>query len=131
MEEQGDKLKVFVVEDHPNLRRLVSLFLDMQPDMECCGMADSAEAALYDLQAIAADLVLVDLSLPKMNGLELIAALRLEQPGLVCIILTALDDPEFEAKALEAGAQGYILKGSPSEMGTAIRRIWKDHAEAV
>lgn len=129
MDNVESKVQVFVVEDHPNLRRLVSLFLNMQPDMECCGMADSAEKALEDLKHLAADVILVDLSLPKMNGLDLVVTLQRELPELICIILTAHDDPDFEETALKAGAKAYILKGSPTEMGNTVRRVWNERAK--
>lgn len=115
--------RIFIVEDHWRLRTLLKTFIGMQPDMDCCGVADCAETALdvLDYDSLP-DLVVADLSLPGMSGVDLIRLLRETNPSLRCLVLSGHDNARYASAALHVGARGYILKGDPLEIGQAIRR---------
>lgn len=118
-------IRVFIVEDHANLRELLGMYCRMQDDISLCGEAASAEEALEILagiQDLGPAVGLIDLSLPGMNGIELITELRLRYPQITCLILSGHKDREFSQQALDAGARGYLLKGKPDEIAAAVRR---------
>ncbi|MFP4282986.1 MAG: response regulator transcription factor [Opitutales bacterium] len=114
--------QIFVVEDHARLRSLLETFFSMQEDIVCCGAASSAEEALPLIEAQQPDIVVADLSLPEMSGIDLIRQLRTARPGLRCIILSGHNESRYATQAIEAGAVGYILKGNPKEIADAVRR---------
>ncbi len=87
------------------------------------GEAETAEDALIQLPELAPDLVLVDLSLPGMSGLQLIKRLQLEQPALRCLVVTGHVDPLYQQAAIGAGAKGYVTKDDPDEVLEAIRAV--------
>lgn len=119
----GGILKVFVVEDNDRLRKLISVYLGMNEGIELCGRAASGEDAMDAIRRDVPDVVLVDLSLPGISGIELIEAIRREYPGTHCLVLSAHREPEYARKALEAGACGYVLKGQPEEVAEALEAV--------
>jgi DNA-binding NarL/FixJ family response regulator len=122
-------IRVYVVEDHDIMREMIIEFVTRHSAIEAVGSAASAEQALEELDALekgddpGADLALVDTSLPEMNGIELVATLRERYPGLRCVMVSGHSELTYVRRALEAGAEGYILKGDPYEFETAIERI--------
>lgn len=116
-------LKVFIVEDHFVMRETLSYLIKREPGLAVCGAAETGEAAFQQLATVAADLVLVDLSLPGMNGIDLIQRLQVRQPDLPCLILSGHDKVNYVRQALDVGAQGYVLKGKPEEMLEAIQTV--------
>lgn len=119
--------RIFVVEDHPAMRESICELIEIQPDLTVCGSAGSAEDALLALEACAedpvADLILTDMALPGMSGTELVSALRQRWPDLTCAVLSGYQESSDVARALAAGAEGYILKGLPYELGPALGKI--------
>lgn len=115
--------KIYVVEDHARMRELLGDWIGVLPGMAVCGAADSAETALEELPKLGAELVLVDMSLPRMSGIELVATLRAQWPDVRCLIMSGHSEPGYVERALAAGAQGYVLKGKPSEIEPAIRAV--------
>lgn len=116
-------MNVFVVEDHSVMREMLREFLAMEADIEVTGVAESAEAALEQFADAVPDLVLIDMSLPGMSGIELVRRLRLEHPGLYCAMLSGHGEGRYLRQAFDAGANGYILKGEPDEVPRAIQQI--------
>ena len=116
-------LRISIVEDHPVLRDVLQEFVGRLPGVEICQVSASAEAALETLDDSNPDLMLIDLFLPRMNGIDLIRELRSRQPGLCCAILTGDRSPIFVRQALEVGANGYVLKGDPMEIERGIEAI--------
>ena len=102
--------KLFVVEDHALVRRSYALLFARAAGLELCGEAASAEEALETLPRIAPDLVLVDLSLPNMSGIELIEQLRARSLSLRTLIVTGHDGEFYQHQALQAGADGFVKK---------------------
>lgn len=108
MQDKKPKIRVYMVEDHPAIRETFRTFLQLEPVFEVVGEADSAEQAFKELPVKKADIVLMDIELPGLNGLQATKVLKEKFPGLVVVILTAYD--EFGGQALEAGAEGYVTK---------------------
>lgn len=116
-------VRVFIIEDHPLMRRVLREFLLDEPDLQVEGEAGSAEAALEQIARSVPDLALVDVQLPGMSGIDLVAQLAEQYPRLACVMLSGYGERNHVEKALAAGAQGYIIKGSPDELLAAIRQV--------
>ena len=114
--------RIFVVENYPSFSHVLQLMLKLHTDFEVCGSAERGEDALERIHTCKPDLVIVDLSLPGMSGLELIRAVKAHQPEVRFAVLTGHDEHEYAEQAIEAGASGYILKDSPEEILDGIRR---------
>ena len=120
----GQKIRVIVVDDHPVVRFGIAAIVGTQPDMTVVGEAASGEEACTLACSTPADVVLMDLRLPAMSGVEAIAAMRQSSPKLRFIVLTTYDGDEDIFRALEAGAQSYLLKAmSHVELANAIRKV--------
>jgi len=102
--------RILVVDDHPIVRFGIRQLIDAEPGMQICAEADSAGAALEALESVTPDLALVDLSLAGHTDLELIRRLRELVPTLRILVLSMHDEALFAARALRAGARGYIMK---------------------
>jgi DNA-binding NarL/FixJ family response regulator len=117
-------IRVILVDDHPVVRFGLGAIIGLQPDMTVVAEAGSGEEACAVCSRHAADVVLMDLRLPGLSGVEAIRAIRNSHPSLRFIVLTTYDGDEDIHKALEAGAQAYILKGmSHNELVSAIRMV--------
>jgi two-component system, NarL family, response regulator len=117
-------IRVILVDDHPVVRFGLAAIIGLQPDMAVVAEAGSGEEACSICARHPADVVLMDLRLPGLSGVEAIRAIRKERPKLRFIVLTTYDGDEDIHRALEAGAQAYILKGmSHSELVNAIRTV--------
>lgn len=115
--------RVLIVEDHEGLRIMLRKAIDLQKDFECCGAASSGEEALLMVEALDPALVVADLSLPGMNGIELIEQIHALRPALPCVVCSGHDERKYASQALEAGARGYIVKGNPFDMIAGMRQI--------
>lgn len=116
---------IYLVEDHPLMLRMTSEFINRMPDLQVCGTAATAQDALTHLPTAAVDLVLVDVSLPDMDGIHLVSELRSRRPDLRCLMLSGHQEQSYVERALAVGACGYIAKGNPLELVDAIRRVLK------
>lgn len=115
--------KVYIVEDNDRMRTLLREWIDELPGLDVCGAAASAEDALPEMADAQPDLAVIDMSLPGMGGIELVATLRDRQPRMRCLILSGHNERTYVERALAAGAQGYLLKGEPGEIENAIARV--------
>ena len=93
--------------------------------MNVIAVAETAEQALEQLPELKVDLVLVDVSLPQMSGINLVAALHEKYPDLLCVMLSGHMSSQYARRALEAGARGYLLKDNPAGILTGIEQIVK------
>jgi DNA-binding NarL/FixJ family response regulator len=117
-------IRVIIVDDHPVVRFGLGAIIGLQPDMVVVGEVGSGEEACAICSRQPADVVLMDLRLPGMSGVEAIRAIRKTHPRLRFIVLTTYDGDEDIHRALEAGAQAYLLKGmSHSDLVNAIRAV--------
>lgn len=117
------RLRVLIVEDHPVLQEVIREHVARLPRVEACSVVPSAEAALKVFEQWTPDLMLIDLSLPGMNGIALIAELRKRHGYLHCAILSGHVSQSYVRQALAAGAQAYLLKGDPEEIERGIEAI--------
>lgn len=116
-----EKLRVFVVEDDPLLRRHLVELLAAEPGMAVVGHAGAGDEAVGALAKTEADVVLVDLGLPGLSGVEVIAALSKRTKAPLMMAHTVFDDRDTVLKAIKAGASSYVLKGSaPRELIEAL-----------
>lgn len=115
-------LRLLLADDHPIVRDGLSAIAESQPDMEVVGEAADGEEAVELAEKLRPDIVLMDLRMPKMTGVEAIRRIREKLPGTHVLILTTYDNDESILEGLQAGAQGYLLKGSSrQELLSAIR----------
>jgi DNA-binding NarL/FixJ family response regulator len=117
-------LRIGIVEDDDRLRADFVQLIDTAGDMRCVGAYPSAEAAIAELPSQAADVVLMDINLPGMSGIETVRRLRTLMPAAQMMMLTVFDDTTSVFESLKAGASGYLLKRAPvSELLAAIRDL--------
>jgi DNA-binding NarL/FixJ family response regulator len=115
---------VLVVDDHPLMRLGIAAMIDAQPDMLAVAQAGSGEEAIALYSSTQPDIVLVDLRLPGIGGVEVIREIRRRDSKAKFVVLTTYDGDEDIHQALEAGARGYIIKGMPAAtMLDALRRV--------
>jgi DNA-binding NarL/FixJ family response regulator len=108
-------IRVLVVDDHPVVRDGLVAILSTQPDFAIAGEAADGGAAVEAVAALAPDVVLMDLELPVLDGVDAIRRIREHAPDTAVIVLTAFDTDDRILSAVQAGAQGYLLKGAPRE----------------
>jgi two-component system NarL family response regulator len=117
-------IRVIIVDDHPVVRFGLAAIIGLQPDMTVAGEAGSGEEACALCESRGADVVLMDLRLRGMSGVEAIRTIRKSNPRLRFIVLTTYDGVEDIHRALEAGAQAYLLKAiSHTDLANAIRTV--------
>jgi len=120
------KKRILIVDDHPIVRYGITRILNSEPDLVVCGDAENARTALDLIQSLKPDLVIVDISLRDMDGLQLTRTIRCDHPSLPIVILSMHDERVYAQKALRSGASGYIMKEESSEkLVSAIRQILK------
>jgi DNA-binding NarL/FixJ family response regulator len=117
-------LRILVADDHAVVRQGLKLLINSQPDMTVVGEAADGTAVLQQAAAVEPDIVVMDLSMPGMNGLVATRALKKALPSVEVVALTRHDDETFLQEVLRAGASGYVLKQSnPVEFLQAIRAV--------
>ena len=114
---------LLVVEDNAIFADTVVRFLSKQPGLEVVAVASTAEEALERLPFLQVDLLLVDVSLPTMNGIDLVAEVHRQRPELRCLMLSGHNERDYVRRALDAGALGYVLKENPLAMLEAVRAV--------
>jgi DNA-binding NarL/FixJ family response regulator len=122
-------LRVLVVEDHPLFRKGVVALLDAVPDLSVAGVAVSGEDAVARAPELRPDVVLMDLQLPGMSGIEATRAIVAAEPDVRVLVLTLFEDEHSVFLALRAGARGYVLKDADEdELTDAIRAVARGEA---
>ncbi|MEX2271442.1 MAG: response regulator transcription factor [Vicinamibacterales bacterium] len=117
-------LRILVADDHATVRQGLRLLIDSQPDMSVVGEAADGDAVLEQAKALEPDLVVMDISMPGMNGLVATRMLKRVRPGVAIVALTRHEDDTCLEELLRAGASGYVLKQStPTEFLQAIRAV--------
>ena len=124
MKNTARKNLLFVVDDHPIMRDGISQLIDQQADMEVCGTASSGPEALDALNRLDPDLLLVDISLTGMDGIELIKIVKKRKGRLPMLVLSMHAEALYAERAIRAGAKGYVMKhASADTLLAAIRRV--------
>lgn len=124
------KIHVLIVDDHPTFRMGLAALINSQPDMEVLAEADTGEEALAIYGNRAADVVLMDLRLPGIGGVEATIGLLRRHPSAKVVVLTTYDTDEDVYRAIQSGAKSYLLKDMATEqiIGT-IRAVHAGNAE--
>lgn len=117
-------ITVSIVDDEPKLRQSITTFVNGSPGFKCVSGYGSAESALKGLPADKPDVVLMDINMGGMNGIECLEKLKVQCPDLQVLMLTVYEDTEKIFRALAAGANGYLLKrSSPETLLAAIQEV--------
>ena len=117
-------IRVLLADDHALVRSGLHALLDMLPDVRVVGEASTGRDALREIAAHAPDVVLMDVTMPDMNGLSATERVVREHPHVAVLIVSMHADPEFVSRALRAGARGYLLKdASRGELELAVRSV--------
>ena len=121
------KTNVLIVEDHPLLRELLSELVVSRADLRLVGEVASAEAGVAFLSraepALTPELVFVNISLPGMNGIDLVKEMLERWPRLKCVMVTSHAEASYVTAALRAGAKGYVQKGDPDALLDTAQRV--------
>src|SRR5690554_6575147 len=119
--------KIYIVDDHPIMRKGMAMILEKEIGFEVCGQAESAEEAINEIIALSPDAVIIDISLPGMNGIELVKNILNQNPALKILIVSRHDEELYAERALRAGAKGYLMKLEAVEvLVSALRQILQD-----
>lgn len=119
-----DPIRILVADDHPIVRDGLVAMLGTQPEFAVVGEAGTGAEALRRALDLRPDVVLLDMEMPELGGVEVIQRVREEAPGVRVVVFTAFDRDEQIVGAIRAGADGYLLKGAPrEEVFRAIRVV--------
>lgn len=125
-----DKLSILIVDDHTLFRRGMRKMVEAEADMDVVGEAASGREALEQARALMPDIVLMDIQMPDMDGVQAARTLHREMPHVGIVFVTMYDDDEFVFQGLQAGGRGYVLKDAdPETMLRAIRAV--AHGESL
>jgi len=120
----ADRLRILLADDHATVRQGLKLLIDSQPDMGVVGEASDGDIVVERAKALKPDIVVMDISMPRMNGLIATRTLKRQQPEVAIIALSRHDDDTHVEALFRAGASGYVLKQSaPLEFLQAIRAV--------
>jgi DNA-binding NarL/FixJ family response regulator len=115
--------RLLIVEDHPVMRETYRMLFSREPAVDVVGVAATAEEALEQMEGLRPDIALVDISLPQMNGLQLVPQLRARRPELKIVVVTGHHEPQYRDAALAAGADAFVRKGRASTILNAIHEL--------
>ncbi|GAB4445044.1 MAG: response regulator transcription factor [Anaerolineae bacterium] len=122
------KITVLIVDDHPLFRKGLLNVLDVEDDIEVLGESDDGKAGLDMARALQPDVILLDINLPSMNGLQVTHLLNADRSAIRIILLTAYDDQEQILHAMRAGASAYCSKDvTPSTLVEVVRQVASGH----
>ena len=120
-----DTIKILIADDHAVVREGTRQILEQEADMEVVAEASNGEEAIKLAGSSKPDVAIIDISMPKVDGIEATKQIKSLYPGVVVLILTAYDDDQFIFSLLEAGAAGYLLKSVRShELIDAVRAVY-------
>lgn len=119
-----DRIRVLLADDHAVLRTGLRMLLNAQPDIEVIGEAVDGAQAVEQARRLQPDVILMDITMPGMDGLAATKDIQKHSPGAKVLALTMHDDPEYLRQMLRAGASGYVVKKAADvELTTAIRAV--------
>lgn len=119
------KIRVLIADDHAIVREGLHTLLETQPDIEVVGEATDGDEAVKMTGRLLPDIVLMDLTMPRLSGLEAIGQIKRQHPEIKILVLTMHESDDYFFKTLESGASGYFIKGgSSSELVSALYTVW-------
>ena len=117
-----EKIRVFLAEDHSVVREGIRELISREADMDVVGEAEDGEETVHQVLDLKPDIVLMDIAMPRMNGIQATQQIKEALPHICILVLTAYDNPEFVSAVIAAGAEGYLLKNvRGKELTNAIR----------
>jgi len=117
-------LSVFVADDHSIVREGLRRLIEAEPDLKVCGEAADGREVLDEVARVRPDIIVLDITMPKLGGLETLERLRSNDSGVKVILLSGHSDPPFIQSAISLGADGYVLKNAGAgEIVAAIRGV--------
>ena len=124
-----EKIRILLVDDHTILRSGVRALLETEPGLSVIGEAEDGRAAVSMACKLKPDVVIMDIAMPLLNGLEATRQIKIQCPDVKVLVLSMHDNEEYIRQALEAGAMGYILKdAAPGELIGAIKSVCRGEA---
>ncbi|MBN2076754.1 MAG: response regulator transcription factor [Dehalococcoidales bacterium] len=124
--ESNKKIKILIVDDHVVVREGLSAMLSREPNIEVIDEAENGAQAIDKADKLRPDIILMDLRMPEVDGVEAMQRIKQQHPEINFIVLTTYDNDEYIFKGIEAGARAYILKDSPrEELFRAINAVYK------
>jgi NarL family two-component system response regulator LiaR len=119
-------IRILIADDHPVVRKGLKALLNTEPGLEVVGEAADGEQAVTKASTLKPDVILMDLSMPRKDGVQAISEIRQEVPGVKILVLTSFAEDRRIIAAIEAGALGYLLKeSSPHELVRAVRTVYR------
>ena len=119
-----NRIRILLADDHAVLRDSLAAFLALYPDLEVVGQATDGVETLAQMAALRPDVVLLDLNMPGLGGLEVLRRASKEHPACRMVVLTQYDAPQYILPALQAGARGYLLKkAGGADVVHAVRAV--------
>jgi DNA-binding NarL/FixJ family response regulator len=123
-EKEPEKIRILITDDHPVVREGLSAMLAREKDIEVVGEAKDGKEAVARVNELMPDIVLMDLRMPEMDGVEAMRQIKTRRPDIQFIVLTTYNNDEYIFKGIEAGARAYLLKDAPrDELFKAIRAV--------
>ncbi|MEO1005974.1 MAG: response regulator transcription factor [Cyanobacteria bacterium J06638_38] len=123
-------IRLLLVDDQSIVREGLSSLLQVQPDLEVVGEAENGQVAVEMALSLQPDVILMDIRMPVMDGIAAIGILQEQAPAIKILVLTTFDDDRYLTQAIAQGAQGYLLKDTPSaELAQAIRAVNKGYSQ--
>jgi DNA-binding NarL/FixJ family response regulator len=123
--ERINPARLLIADDHEIVRSGFRLMLEREPDLEVVGEASDGQEAVELCRRLMPDIILMDLRMPKVDGLEATRTIKRQQPRVAVLMVTTYEDPDYLLRAIKAGAAGYLLKNvSSQQLVNAIRRAY-------
>lgn len=124
----SEGLRILIADDHELVRRGVRSLLESEPGWEVCGEATNGRQAVAEARRLAPDLVIIDIGMPVLNGLEAIRQITAERPETECLVLTLHESEQVVHEVLSAGAHAYVLKSDTGDRLVSAVRALQEHA---
>ena len=125
-----ENIKVLIVDDQKMIREGLKALVKTEEDIEITGVAENGEHAIKQVESLQPDVVLMDMEMPGMNGMEATKVICQRFPDVKVLVLSTFDTKEYVSRSLSAGAMGYLLKGTPAkELTDAIRSVHRGYAQ--
>jgi hemolysin D len=129
-EQQNSPIRVLIVDDQKMIREGLKALIKIESDIEVVGVAEDGEQALASVEALSPNVVLMDMEMPGMNGMDATKEISQRFPEVRVLVLSTFDHQEYVARSLSFGAMGYLLKGTPAkELTDAIRSVHRGYAQ--
>jgi len=130
--DRAAKIRILIADDHPVVREGLAALINRSPDMKVIGEATDGKQAVLKFFQHCPDVLLLDLRMPKLNGIEVIRAIFMKEPNAKVIMLSTYNGDEDVYQALKAGAKAYLLKDSPrEELLESIRSVYRGGDQGV